>query len=282
MHAGPSAQQLIDALRIPTLPESVTRVRELLLRDGVGVNEVAEAIATDPPLSALVLRIANSAQIGANEPKISIQAATAVIGLRGVASAVLRAGVLRAYEHVKDAPGFSVKRLWKHSNLVGSVSQHLAKSCRNRSVDFMPRDYYTCGLLHDIGQVVLFDNFGDDYARLFKKGVSSASRLRVETEELHGLDHARIGSLAALRWNLPAPIPDIVKHHHEPMTKPSVAEAACVVACADEIVHLVEAHPRDSAEKLVAKVTVEPQGCREAAIIAAIAHAQDAWSSAKV
>jgi HD-like signal output (HDOD) protein len=130
------------------------KVRELLTREDVGTSDVAAALAKDPPLAVKVLRIANSVQFGSREPRTSLLAATSVLGLRTVASIVLRAGVLSSFENIKDTPAFSVTDLWRHSILTAHAAEELARLLRRRSSDFSPQDYYTCGLVHDIGQVV--------------------------------------------------------------------------------------------------------------------------------
>ena len=101
----PIKREQIDTLRIPTLPASVHKIRELLSRDDVGTAEVGEALAKDPPMAIKVLRIANSVQYGAKEARTSIQGAASVLGLRTIASIVLRAGVLSLYDNQRISTG---------------------------------------------------------------------------------------------------------------------------------------------------------------------------------
>src|SRR5690606_9336911 len=49
---------------LPTLPETVARVRQAMAEPGSSIEDVAQIVNTDPPLAARVLRVANSAAYG--------------------------------------------------------------------------------------------------------------------------------------------------------------------------------------------------------------------------
>ncbi|MBL8857276.1 MAG: HDOD domain-containing protein [Planctomycetes bacterium] len=246
------------------------KIRALLQREDVGIGEVSIALSKDPPLAIKVLRIANSVQIGASEPKTSVQAATSMLGLRGVASVVLRAGLIAPFEHLKDADGFSLKDLWCHSILVGQIAENIARACRHRGYDMMPQEYYTCGLVHDIGKIILYDNFGDEFLHVVREKPADVSDIQAESAAFLGLNHAEIGAMAAELWLLPRPVIDVVKFHHRPLDPGSTPEVVTVVTCADEIADLVEAYPDGKPRDLVAKLRTVPPGCTQEMLIKAV------------
>src|ERR1044071_3148805 len=110
-------EQVADAIRIPTLPVSIERVRSVLTRPDVAMPDVVEAFRTDPPLAAKVLKLANSASYGLRAQTTSLQTAIPVLGLRTLAVIVLRAGILSLYKDVQDDGHFSVQEIWDHSIL---------------------------------------------------------------------------------------------------------------------------------------------------------------------
>jgi len=177
---------------------------------------------------------------------------------------------------LNDVKGFNVREVWRHSIRVGMVSEQLARACRTRAADLMPQDDYTCGLLHDIGEIVLYDNFGEEYVNLLNSRAPGTRQVAAEAAGLLGLDHTGIGALAATNWHLPSPLPELIKDHHRPLDKPSLAEAATVIASADEIVILVHANPTEDPKKLTAESQVIPIGCKPLGIVAAITCVQTA------
>lgn len=254
-------RQQVDTLRIPTLPTSVIKIRELLSNEDVGVAEVSSALAQDPTMAVKVLRIANSVQYGSREARTSIHAAASVLGLRTIASIVLRAGVLSLFDNLKDVEGFSITRTWKHSILTAHAAEELAKVLRRRASDFGPQDYYTCGLLHDIGQVVLFDNFGADYVAILKGRSEDQSEAQAEASGLLGLDHAEMGALAATMWRLPAPIPDMIRWHHRRDARGPLADLVLAISFADRLADLVLENPAKEVRELAADLGGLPPGC---------------------
>lgn len=256
------SRDLVDSIRIPTLPASVLKVRELLSRDDVGTADVAKALAHDPPLAAQVLRIANSAQYAAREAKTSIQGATAVLGMRAVASIVLRAGVLSLYDNLQDTPTFSVSDIWRHSILTAHTADELSKHLRRRSADFLPHDHYTCGLLHDIGRIVMYDNFGTAYVDLLGNRPPEQSELQAEASGLMGVDHAEMGAIAASTWQLPVPIPDLIRYHHSGTPKKGISDIVSVIQCADRIADLLATFPDLDAGTLALKIEFPAPGLK--------------------
>jgi HD-like signal output (HDOD) protein len=257
-------REQVDTLRIPTLPTSVIKIRELLSDEAVGVAEVAAALAQDPPMAVKVLRIANSVQYGSREARTSVHAAASVLGLRTIASIVLRAGVLSLFDNLKDVDGFSITKLWKHSILTAHAAEELAKVLRRRASDFGPQDYYTCGLLHDIGQVVLFDNFGTDYVAILKGRSEDQTEAQAEAGGLLGLDHAEMGALAATMWRLPAPIPDMIRWHHRHDARGPLADLVLAISFSDHLAEVVLENPTKETRDLVGDLGVLPPGCTPA------------------
>lgn len=268
------ADELVDSLRIPTLPTSVQKMQKLLARENVALADVAAALACDPPLAAKALRIANSVQYGMREKTMSIPLATSLLGLRSISSIVLRAGVISLYSEIKDTDGFSVHDFWKHSILTAHVAEDLARQGRRRATDLSPQAYYVCGLLHDMGRIVLYDNFGEDYIKLLRERPSDVDEIQAETAGLLGLNHADMGSVAAAIWRLPDPIPDIIRFHHRSQVNIPAGDVVRVVACADEIAEAVASTPNFDPKRIASLLKNVPPGFRPEALLESIRHAE--------
>jgi HD-like signal output (HDOD) protein len=230
--------RVLSAVDIPTLPKIVERLTQLLHRPDAGMREVAAELSKDPPLTAQVLRIANSAYYGLEEPILDIERAAMVLGMRTLYEVVLRASVMRAFEHVPQQ-GFSLDTLWKHSILTGQLCQTLV-SRSSAKLGLGAGDLYTCGLLHDLGRIVLLDAHGERYVELLRKaraaGVNSDP---LEAQQL-GFSHPQVGAVLAYVWRLPTQLQDTIECHHGPESRLRGDATVALVALADEVARSME------------------------------------------
>ncbi|MEO6711273.1 MAG: HDOD domain-containing protein [Planctomycetota bacterium] len=269
---------MADSMRIPTLSASVERIRAVLSTPDIAMPEVVAAFLTDPPLAAKVLKVANSAHYGLRSSTTSLQTAISVLGLRTLSMIVLRAGILSAYSETPDRLDFSLEELWEHSILTAHASESLARYCRQRTTDMTPQDYYTCGLLHDIGKIVLYDNLGEQYVEAARQAHDHRTSLETEEIRLLGMSHADAGAMAALLWKLPQPIPAIIRGHHRPSASLGLVDVVSIVSCADEIAHAVASQPLGSPEKLADEIKTQPGGLKHADLVQAITEAIVSWN----
>lgn len=220
-------------LSLPSLPEVVVRMMDLLRDPGCGMKELGETMASDPPLTARVLRIANSAYYSLRVPILDIRHAAAILGLDALHSLLLEVGVLQLIEKAGSGKGFDPRELWDHSVLTAKVASRFPDRLM-RGVK--PAEVYVCGLLHDIGKFVMFEQLRDEYLETIQGARRAGLRLNLVEMERFEFDHAEVGALVAERWGLPPMAIRAIGHHHldrAAMGKEPVLVA--VIALADEI-----------------------------------------------
>jgi HD-like signal output (HDOD) protein len=89
------ARQLIaKKISIPTLPSVVAKVQGMLEDPNIGARELGDVVASDAPLAARVLKIANSAYYGLRERCMLPQHATSVLGVRVLRNVITQAAVV--------------------------------------------------------------------------------------------------------------------------------------------------------------------------------------------
>jgi len=208
--------RIIDGkVTIPSIPAIVQKVNALLMNPDAGVGEIGRLIAFDAPMASKVLRIANSAHYGLRERVISLEHASAVLGSRVLRNIVMQASVIERFGGVKEDAGFKVEELWRHSILCGQVAQTLRRISQ-AGLDLSPDEFYSCGLLHDLGQVVLMENLPDRYTlALHCAHMRNIPIFAAETQVL-GFTHAEIGARIAMRWGLPEGVVSAIQYHHGP------------------------------------------------------------------
>lgn len=229
-------QALAPRLRLPALPRVVARINAMLADRQRGPKEIGQVLGEDPGLAARALSIANSSRYALQEPVISTEQAATVIGVRDLRNLVLQASIARRYEHLSGRSAFDLDAAWAHAMLTARLAQMLGTAQR-REVKLAPDEFYTCGLLHDLGKIVLLDSLGDDYAAVQARARAEGRPLhQVEVEEL-GFTHVDLGALIAQRWRLPHDVALAIAFHHGPLEQVVAHPVVAAVAIADQLAY---------------------------------------------
>jgi putative nucleotidyltransferase with HDIG domain len=210
----PLPQAVIDLARTVSSPES-------------GLRDVADCLRTDPVLTAVVLREANSAFAGAREAASTVE--QAVVRLGGARVLAIAVAHSLPSEVNQALPGYGIHDGGLQTHAV--ATSHVADVIRGISPTWLPPSVVTAGLLHDIGKILL--------GRLLRPQLIPAARSNGEPitaaeRELLDLDHGEVGAALAVHWKLPDEIVRAIQFHHEPWRADDLAFA---VALADRIAH---------------------------------------------
>jgi len=196
---------------LPTLPSIAMKVNRMLQDYDTSISKLAQTIEKDQAIVPRILKLVNSAFFGFQSKISSISHAVVLLGFNTVRNAVVSVSIINAFSGDKKAlEGFDITKFWNHSVAVAVISRYLAEETRLHPID----DFFTGGLLHDIGKIVLFQHFQD----LFKKVWLSArennlSFYDAEKKEI-SITHARIGGYLASKWQLPESLVDVIRYHH--------------------------------------------------------------------
>ncbi len=230
-------------LTIPTIPEVVQRVATLVEDLESGTSEIGQVIAEDAPLAAKVLRIANSAYYGLSGGCVSTEQASTILGVRVLRNIVTQVAVIQQFQHLQTVDGFDVGALWRHAILTGHMCSFLAKKCR-RPIGQAPEELYVCGLLHDVGKVVMLDGLKENYVSMAREAAETGLPLFAAEKRRFGFNHTDVGAVVASRWGLPQSISLAIQYHHGPREKIATSSVVAIVANANLFVHhIVEGNP---------------------------------------
>jgi HD-like signal output (HDOD) protein len=241
-------ERVQSAVRIPTLPRIVDRLMQLLLQPDAGFREISAEVAKDPQLAAQVIRVANGAYYGLEEPVMDLDRAAVILGMRTLHEIVLRVCVMREFEEVEER-GLSIEGLWRHSILTGQLCQTLGSRCTAK-IALGPGDLYTCGLLHDLGRLVLLDTFGGRYADVLNQARTAKVDSAPLEAETFGFNHTQVGAVLAYTWRLPTPLQAAIEGHHGPNRLLNADPVVALVALCDVVARGVEEGRRPTAAGL--------------------------------
>lgn len=225
-----------DKISLPSLPDVVMRINSMIDDPNVGLAELGSAAAQDPAVTARVLRLANSGYYGLREQVTSPEQAATVIGARALRNVAMQVSIVQRYEHLRNVPDFDLDDLWTHAALTARLAQALAEPSQHRT-GLTPDDAYACGLLHDIGKVVILEGQTDPYLECIRHARRTGSTLHAAEKELLGFTHIEVGALLASQWKLPDKVSHAIEFHHGPSSAVIEHPHVGVIAIADQIAY---------------------------------------------
>lgn len=201
-------QGLIELFRkadsLPQLPESAIRLIELFDSGDPSCLQIRNAIASDPALSANLLRVAsNAAYISLGGPVTSLEAAIMRLGFRTIRTIAVTSGV-RALMYRKSASlYFEPERFARHSLFVACAASEMYRQNRPGDCIWSVEEMFAAGLLHDLATCLL----AHVTPSLFDSLWQDARRIRITLgqafEQKFGEPIAMLSCAAAGAWKLP-------------------------------------------------------------------------------
>ncbi len=206
------ASELVSEVsRIFSPPIVCRRLTELVIDPTIDREEVAEIIGHDPGLVARLLKAANNVRTDHPGKIDSVQDAVTALDDADLRTLITTATAVESFNHV-DTDLVEMNNFWNHSVCCGLAARVLAERCEQAN----PDRAFLAGVLHDIGQLVIYHALPTLANEVLKKaGEPEAYRYRAE-KEIIGITHADVGAELIKSWGLPEALQEAVRFHHEP------------------------------------------------------------------
>jgi two-component system, NtrC family, sensor kinase len=198
---------------LPTLPVVSLEVIRRALSPAASFEDLAEVIELDPPLTAIVLRIANSQPHGRAGNITSLKIALSKIGYPVLREVALSVPALDLFSGQEAEYGLNPEELWRHS--IGTAVWAKELACRV-SPAVNPEEAFVSGLLHDIGKVFLCSHLKESYRKAVSRGLEKKIPLYRAEREAFGYDHADVGRWILENWKIPVLYRNVIQYHHNP------------------------------------------------------------------
>jgi putative nucleotidyltransferase with HDIG domain len=263
-----------DVATLVSLPEVVVRINTLVDDPRSSAEDIGRAVAQDAALTARLLTLANSAMFGMQRKIDTVGRAVAVLGTRQVRDLTLGLSAVRAFSGIPNDL-VSMGSFWHHSVLCAVAARSLAGECAHGR----PESSFVAGLLHDIGQLVLFNQLPNESRRALLMSVDAPNEpdLYLCEREVLGFDHAAVGSALARRWRLPPGLVECIAFHHDPASAQSHPLDVAIVHIANSTAVLAEVHSDEFEDApAIDPVAFEVTGLRRAQLPAVAATASAA------
>jgi HD-like signal output (HDOD) protein len=214
---------------LPVVPAVAARVINLK-EEGreVSFKEIEGIIKMDPGLTSKILKIANSALYARQREITSLQMAITMLGFKNIKNLILLLTASGMFPRMSRSAFYA--SFWRHGILSAFLARGLAVQCAKGAG---AEEAFIAGLLHDIGQAVLFSESPEDYERALEAEKLGAMSLETIEEQLFGTDHRWIGGALLRKWNFPDLYADVAEEH-ETLSVASPHKASVIlisVAC---------------------------------------------------
>ncbi len=211
-------------------PDVCVRLFDIIESKQATAAKIGEVIASDPNLSARLLRVVNSPFYNVSRRIDTLSRAITVIGVTELYNLVIAVSAVKTFSEI---PGcvVDIDTFWRHSLFTAVLSRILAKRCNV----LHPERVFVTGLLHDIGSLIIYQRVPDVAKVLVLSSKGDEDILQLCERQALGFNHAELGGAMLASWNLPTSIREAISHHHDPgQAGTSRLEAS--------IVHIAEAY----------------------------------------
>lgn len=224
-HPVPEAQirRIIKHITtLPLVPGSVHLLNQLVNSGDVSQDKLLRLVQVEPLMTARLLALANSeAQNG------TVCSPGEAIELLGVPKAIMLLSAVDGRYAFSHWEHFEFQEYWTDAVYCAKASELIAKHLGMNRLD----DFYTAGLLHDIGRVVLCEALPLNYVGIERN--LTGAKLLVQETELVGMPHSTAGYELARNWRLPEEFAESIRSHHFPEQARNFSEFAAVVSIAN-------------------------------------------------
>ena len=188
------------------LPAAAQRLLAATESEDFAVADIIRILETDPALTGRLIRQVNSSSVGGSGCSSITQAVT-LLGVRRLRTTALTASALELFGRDEEPIAASVA---VHAARTGTLARVLAPHC-----GLAPDEMYACGLLHDVGKLMLLRGADPEYRALLAHHPPEGD-LHLEERRRYGFDHAVLGGHVLTSWKVPQPLARVVAWHHQP------------------------------------------------------------------
>lgn len=166
----------------------------------------------DPALYTKLLSVCN--RNGCSHDDDDLEQMLQRLGINTIKSVAITSAVQQFFSRSHYERTEFIKQHWQHSMLCASVAESMAEHCGYKH----PKEAYTAGLLHDIGQLILEIAYPNKYTATFARLSEDEYFHDLESDEFDTTHH-HVGYELLKKHGGNRFLADAVLYHHEPVEK---------------------------------------------------------------
>lgn len=196
--------------QLPSPKGVALALMEVSRRDDAKLEDVARIVATDPALTARILRLANAAALSSGRPVASVSEAVLRLGFASVRQVAMGFSLMDQYMN-GPCDAFDYARFWSHSLLMALAVRALSADARVAGAE----ELFACGLMARIGRLAMATVHPAEYADLLRAGVDDIQLAALERERLRA-DHNDFTVAILCDTGMPKVFVEPIYYHESP------------------------------------------------------------------
>jgi HD-like signal output (HDOD) protein len=229
-----SLDSYFESITLPSISEVAHALITTLNDDSVSVSEVRNIIASDPALTAKLLRLANSAQFGLPRGIGTLDDAISMVGMAKVRTLSLGTCLNESFPTL---PGLARQDFWKSSMACAGYAQWLAS---HLGVDVQVA--WLTGLMLRLGELLIGEANPDTLLEIERMPHLPGGRWERE-KRLVGFSEGEITAELARRWNFPMQMVQALQRSSDPITEQAFSRLGSIVHLAGLLADTPNAGP---------------------------------------
>ena len=226
---------------LPVMPDVAVKILSIAEdKLEISFKELQDTIKVDPGLSTKILKVANSALYSRQKEITSLQMAITLLGFKNIKSLVMLVSASNMFRKTAADPFYSY--FWKHSLLTAFVAKDVSQRSGSRD---RAEDAFLSGLLHNVGQVALYNSNPQTYSTIFSIAVESNGRISELENRAFGTNHREVGGAILSSWSFPDLYVDVAREHAQDNITSPHKQIIIYVTVADFIASNLDIHFND-------------------------------------
>lgn len=233
-----AAHQLLNGVeQLPVLPRQTKDLLRFSTNKEVSVQDLLNVVEHDPILSAMVLRVVNSAAFGLGRAVTNLSHAVVLLGTAHVRSLALAASMTAT---LAGNQPHDESTLWRDAFAVACASRVVA----SHTFPMESSTAFAAGLLHHIGDIALRTHYPVK-ARMIDQMIENGATPLQADRAIMGATHCELGTALSMYWALPEVLSIAILWHHgenstnDLVARPAMSSTAGAVSVCVELAVLV-------------------------------------------
>ncbi len=235
---------------LPAPPQAAIQILRACANAEINNQELAKLAATDPVLSAELLRIVNSPYFGMGGEVSNITRAINILGHKALRNMVLCISVRDALD-TNNLPGFDVTGFWEDT-----LRRAVAGKLIAAEIGIDADECFTACLLQDFGLLVMFHVLRERQADWLDFIQSDPDKRYQLEQKVFATTHDQVSLMLAKKWSLPGNFSEAIGAHHDCEQLSSAENSGAIklcniMNCADWLASLFSATGKSSILQMV-------------------------------
>lgn len=254
--AKKSVLEVLNSTQIPVLSPGTPDLLNSLSDDAINFYDMAKIIEQFPGIAARLIAIANSAWSSPVSEITSLEMACNRLGLNVVRNLSIALSVASPFDATRCAE-FDTEYYWSNAMLVAEVASML-EPVIDVNQELETSTARTAGLLHNLGLLLLVDQFPTEMNEAFKQvKQEKADDLHQALFQVIGCDDGEVGRVLGENWYLPQSIVCAMSFYNDLEYEGEYKQLVIIVGLAAYLVSSFNhGYPLDSIEKQCKKLNI--------------------------